>query len=76
MGLPLRMNTQRTGRWAHASPTSPCCGPVGEPGRNDTIVNDDAEVALEAVGEGGQRLLVCLAPVCLDRLFNSAGSGW
>jgi hypothetical protein len=32
---------------------------------------DDAEVALEAVGEGRQRLLVCLALVCRDRLFKA-----
>src|ERR1700750_86327 len=32
---------------------------------------DDAEVALEAVGEGDQRLLVCLALVCRDGLFKA-----
>ena len=32
---------------------------------------DDAEVALEAVGEGHQRLLVCLARVCRDGLFKA-----
>src|SRR5919112_5633536 len=32
---------------------------------------DDAEVALEAVGEGHQRLLVCLVLVCRDRLFKT-----
>src|SRR5690242_9438883 len=32
---------------------------------------DDAEVALEAVGEGHQRLLVCLALVCRDGLFKA-----
>src|ERR1700745_386207 len=30
-----------------------------------------AEVALEAVGEGDQRLLVCLALVCRDGLFKA-----
>src|SRR5690242_21022071 len=32
---------------------------------------DDAEVALEAVGEGDQRLLVCLALICRDGLFKA-----
>src|SRR5690348_10398625 len=32
---------------------------------------DDAEVALEAVGEGHQRLLVYLALVCRDGLFKA-----
>src|SRR3954452_18213627 len=32
---------------------------------------DDAEVALEAVGEGYQRLLVSLALVCRDGLFEA-----
>ncbi|KIZ15824.1 hypothetical protein SNA_21225 [Streptomyces natalensis ATCC 27448] len=32
---------------------------------------DDAEVALVAVGEGHQRLLVCLALVCRDGLFKA-----
>src|SRR5437762_11778719 len=32
---------------------------------------DDAEVALEAVGEGHQRLLVCVALVCRDGLFKA-----
>lgn len=32
---------------------------------------DDAEVALDAVGEGHQRLLVCLALVCRDGLFKA-----
>lgn len=32
---------------------------------------DDAEVALDAVGEGHQRLLVCLALVCRDGLLKA-----
>ncbi len=32
---------------------------------------DDAEVALDGVGEGHQRLLVCLALVCRDGLFKT-----
>src|SRR4051812_29471431 len=32
---------------------------------------DDAEVAFDAVGEGHQRLLVCLALVCRDGLFKA-----
>src|SRR5690242_4316104 len=32
---------------------------------------DDAEVALDAVGEGDQRLLVGLALVCRDGLFKA-----
>src|SRR6201987_3047590 len=32
---------------------------------------DDAEVALEAVGEGDRRLLGCLAVVCRDGLFKA-----
>ena len=32
---------------------------------------DDAEVALDAVGEGHQRLLVSLALVCRDGLFEA-----
>src|SRR6476646_5085216 len=32
---------------------------------------DDAEVALEAFGEGRQRLPVCLALVCRDGLFRA-----
>src|SRR4030088_2254214 len=32
---------------------------------------DDAEVALDAVGEGHQRLLVCLALECRDGLFKA-----
>src|SRR6476661_7547308 len=32
---------------------------------------DDAEVALDAVGEGRQRLPVCLALVCRDGLFEA-----
>src|SRR5690349_3836168 len=32
---------------------------------------DDAEVALDAVGEGHQRLLLCLALVCRDGLFKA-----
>jgi hypothetical protein len=32
---------------------------------------DDAEVALDAVGEGHQRLPVCLALVCRDGLFEA-----
>jgi hypothetical protein len=32
---------------------------------------DDAEVALDAVGERHQRLLVCLALVCRDGLFKA-----
>src|SRR6476659_6794126 len=32
---------------------------------------DDAEVALDAIGEGRERLLVCVALVCRDGLFKA-----
>src|SRR5262249_56757337 len=46
-----------------------CSAMTGPAGSVDAF--DDAEVALEAVGEGHQRLLVCLALVCRDGLFKA-----
>src|SRR5262249_55923840 len=46
-----------------------CSAMTGPAGSVDAF--DDAEVALDAVGEGHQRPLVCLALVCRDGLFKA-----
>src|SRR3954453_11796780 len=50
------------------SPRSPSCSPPTRP-RSSGEAFDDAEVALDAVGECGQRLLVGRTRMCGDRLF-------
>src|SRR5882757_3934433 len=52
------------------SPQSASCSSETQP-RSSVEAFDDAEVALEAVGEYGQRLLVGRALVCGGRLFEA-----